>query len=138
MLKKTQNFNDGVVRICEIENVAEPGKMPVELLLLKRKLRYKERMVGLKRFYEAKQANVNVKYVLRCPRLRDVSAQDVAVPNDGKQYRIVQIQYPEDIDPPVMDITLEELTQHYDLYQQVPEGEPFDVQIFQRFYVRAE
>lgn len=138
MLKHTQTFNDGVVKICEIENAAEPGKMPKELLLIKRTLRYKERTVGLKRFYEAKQTNVEVRYVLRCPRLRDVSAQDVAVPIDGKQYRIIQIQYPEDIDPPVMDLTLEELTQYYGIYQQVPEGVPFEVQICQRFYVRAE
>ena len=55
-------------------------------------------------------------YVLRCPRLRDVSAQDIAVPNDGKQYRIVLMQYPEDINPPVMDLTLEELNPVYDIY----------------------
>jgi len=138
MLQKTQSFNDGIVKICEIDNVAEPGDMPKELLLIKQSLRYKERTVGLTRFYAAKQANVEVKYVLRCQRLRDVSAQDVAVPNDGKQYRIVQIQYPEDTEPPVMDLTLEELTQFYDIYQEVPEGEPFDVQILQKLYVRVE
>jgi len=38
-----------------------------------------------------------------------VSTQDVAIPNDGRQYRIVQVQYPEDVQPPVMDLTLEEV-----------------------------
>lgn len=111
---KAQAFNDGVVKIYEVANISQPGEMPTEGLTLKKTLRYKERTVGLTRFWTAKQANVNVKYVLRCQRQRDTSAQDVAVPNDGKQYRIVQIQYPEDIDPPVMDLTLEELTQAYD------------------------
>ena len=66
-------------------------------------------------FFTALQANVRVNYVLRCPRLRDISTQDIAIPNDGKQYRIYQIQYPEDIDPPVMDMTLEELEAAYDI-----------------------
>ena len=71
--------------------------------------------MGLTRRNFARQDNVVIKYVLRCPRLRDVSAQDVAIPNDGKQYRIWDVQYPEDIDPPVMDITLEEMEGEYDI-----------------------
>lgn len=115
MLKKTQSFNDGVVKIYDVVNIATGGGMPAEGLTIKQTLRYKERTVGLQRYWTALQANVRVSYVLRCPRLRDISAQDVAIPNDGKQYRIVQIQYPEDADPPVMDLTLEELKQVYDI-----------------------
>ena len=110
-----QTFNDGVVKIYEVINTAPNGEMPVEGLSLKRTLRYHERTVGLNRFFTALQANVRVNYVLRCPRLRDISTQDIAMPNDGKQYRIFQIQYPEDIDPPVMDMTLEELEAAYDI-----------------------
>lgn len=125
MLKKTQSFNDGVVKIYNVTNTAGSGDMPQQTITLKQTLRYKERTVGLQRFWAAHQANVTVNYVLRCPCLRDVSAQDVAIPNDGKQYRIVQIQYPEDVDPPVMDLTLEEIKQVYDIYQ--PEAaEPDD------------
>jgi hypothetical protein len=124
MLSKTQTFNDGVVGIYDLGNTASPGNMPVEGLTLKQTLRYHERTVGLARYYTALQANVKINYVLRCPRLRDVSAQDVAIPNDGKQYRITLIQYPEDIEPPVMDLTLEKLAQQYDIYQpEVTEGE---------------
>jgi len=124
MPQKTQSFNDGVVAVYAVSNIAEPGGMPQEKLTLKRTLRYHERTVGLTRFYTALQANVEVRYVLRCPRLRDISAQDVAIPNDGKQYRISLIQYPEDVDPPVMDITLEELTAVYDIYQPEVVEEP--------------
>lgn len=122
MLKKTQTFNDGQVSIYRVDNVADAGDMPKELISVKRTLRYKERTVGLTRFYEALQANVRVSYVLRCLRNRDVSTQDVAIPNDGKQYKIVQIQYPEDSYPPVMDMTLEELTEHYDIFPVEYEG----------------
>jgi len=112
---KAQTFNDGVVSIYEVSNTAPSGAKPKEVLTLKRSLRYHERTVGLSRYYAAKQANVIVQYVLRCPRLREVSSQDVAIPNDGKQYHIKQVQYPEDIDPPVMDLTLEEVAAKYDI-----------------------
>ncbi len=67
--------------------------------------------------------HVNVRYLLRCPLLRDVSTQDVAIPNDGKQYRIVQVQFQEDIDPSVMDLTLEELLQDYEIAEGGGAGE---------------
>lgn len=112
---KAQSFNDGIVSIYEVTNAADAGKMPTQELVLKQTLRYHERTVGLTRYYAAMQANIRVQYVLRCQRLRDVSAQDVAIPNDGKQYRIVQVQYPEEVTPPVMDLTLEEVTAVYDI-----------------------
>lgn len=121
MLKHTQTFNDGVVSIYEVTNTAPDGSMPIEGIALKQTLRYKERTVGLTRRNFAQQDNVVIRYVLRCPLLRDVSAQDIAIPNDGKQYRIWDVQYPEDIDPPVMDITLEEMKAVYDIYQPAPE-----------------
>jgi hypothetical protein len=103
-LPKIQTFNDGVVKIYDLTD---------GVLALKHTLHYHERTVGMSRHYTAKQAQVKIAYVLRCPRLRDVSTQDIAVPLDGKQYRIEQIQYPEDIKPSVMDLTLEELTADY-------------------------
>ena len=113
MQPKTQSFNDGVVKVYSVTNTAVDGDMPTEGISLKQTVRYHERTVGLTRYFAALQANIRVQYVLRCQRLRDISAQDVAVPNDGKQYRIVQIQYPEDTEPPVMDLTLEEVTADY-------------------------
>ena len=108
MLKsKAQTFNDGIVRIYSVGSAEE--------LILEQTLRYKERTVGLSRYYTALQANVKVQYVLRCPLHRSVSSQHIAVPNDGKQYKIVQVQYPEDADPPAMDLTLEEVKAKYDI-----------------------
>lgn len=106
MRSKAERFNDGVVKVYAVTNAAPPGGKPVEALALKQTLRYKERTVGLTRYYAALQANVRVQYVLRCLRVPGVSTQDVAIPNDGKQYKIAQVQYPEDVTPPVMDLTL--------------------------------
>lgn len=116
-MQKTQSFNDGTVSIYGVENIAEPGKMPVEKIVLRETLRYRERTVGLTRRDYGRQDNAQIKYVLRCPRRRSVSSLDVAIPNDGKQYRIWNVQYPEDIDPPVMDVTLQELTAIYDIWE---------------------
>lgn len=110
-----QTHNDGTVKIYSVGNIAVPPLMPKEGLIHKSTLRYKERTVGLQRTQVAMQDGVTISYVLRCPMRRDVSAQDVAVPNDGKQYRIRRVTYPEDISPPVMDLELSEVTTVYDI-----------------------
>ena len=115
MLQKTQTFNDGIVKIYSVGNVSVPGGIPKEELTLMRMLRYKERTVGFNRYYVAMQNNIEVAFVIRCQQLRDVKPNNVAILIDGDQYRIRQIQYPEDIDPPVMDLTLERVGELYDV-----------------------
>lgn len=112
---KVQSHNDGIVRVYSVENVSAPPLMPKDGLVLKETLRYKERTVGLTRTQIAMQDGATVEYVLRCPLRRSVSAQDVAIPNDGKQYRVRRITYPEDVAPPVMDLELSEVTTKYDV-----------------------
>lgn len=104
-----QTFNDGVVNIYETVAPRTIAAQP------KWSLRYQERTVGVTRLYAAAQVNAVVSYLLRCLRLRNVSTQDIAIPNDGKQYKITAVQYPEDILPPVMDLTLEEVHGNYDI-----------------------
>lgn len=112
---KPQTHNDGLVKVYRVDNIAQPGNKPQEGLALKRTLRYKERTVGITRARLALQTGAKVSYVLRCPRLRDVSPQDVAIPNDGHQYRITMVQYPEDANPPAMDLELERLENDYEM-----------------------
>lgn len=116
MSSQTQYFNDGVVNIYSVGNIAPPGNMPKEGLTLKvGPLRYKERTVGMGRFWTAMQAQVKIDQVIRVQQLRSISTQDIAIPNDGKQYEIKQIQYPEDVEPPVMDLSLERVEADYDI-----------------------
>lgn len=116
MSKKTQSFNDGVVVIYSVGNIALAGDMPKDGLTFKvGPLRYKERTVGMGRFWAAMHEEVRIDQVLRVQKIRSVSAQDIAIPNDGKQYKIKQVQYPEEIDPPVMDLTLERSVVDYDI-----------------------
>ncbi len=90
--------------------------MPKEGLTLKiGPLRYKERTVGMNRFEAAMQNQTRIDLLLRSQQLRNVSTHDIAIPIDGKQYKVVRIQYPEDIEPPVMDLSLERIDAEYEL-----------------------
>ncbi len=112
----TQTFNDGIVSIYKVQDISEPGNTPINSLLIKHAgLRYEERTVGMGRFWTAAQNNVKIDMIIRVPRLRDVSTQDVAILNiDNKQYEIKQVQYPPDIQPAVMDLSLERLEADYE------------------------
>lgn len=113
---KSQMFNDGVVSIYAKVNIAQPGSKPKNTLHLKiGSLRYKNRTVGMGRYWVAMQAHAKIDLVLRVPFLPDISTHDVAIPIDGKQYMIVQIQQPEDITPPVIDLSLERLEATYEV-----------------------
>lgn len=114
MLQNRQTFNDGILKVYRVTNGGVEGGKPVETLTLKESLRYHRRTVGLNRYYTAMQANQRVDAVLRCPLRPAVSVQDIVV-TGGKQYRVTLIQLPEDIVPPVMDLTLTRLEQDYDL-----------------------
>ena len=115
MNKQTQTFNDGVVSIYKVVDLALPGDLPREGLAFQELLRYHERTVGITRKYVALQSNKEVNFVIRCPEVRTVETDYIAVLIDGKQYRISWIQYPEDISPPSMDLTLERLSDFYDV-----------------------
>ncbi len=112
----TQTFNDGIVNIYSVGNIASPGNMPKDGLTLKvGYLHYEERTVGMNRFWTGVQAQAKIGQLLRVPRIHSVSPQDIAIPNDEEQYKIVQVQYPKDISPPCMDLSLERLEAAYEV-----------------------
>lgn len=118
MLKtKFESYSDGLVSIYKVENVALPGDMPSEGLILKNSLRYHERTVGMSRYFAAMQNSIKVDSVIRCPEVRGLSekATDilVAIPIDGYQYKVIQIQYIEDAVPASMDLSLERVGSDY-------------------------
>lgn len=113
----TQQFNDGIVDIYSVGNIAEPGNMPKDGLKQPAKakdLRFEERIVGMSRFWTALQENARIEKLLRVPKLNSVTSHDVAI-LDGKQFKIVQIQYPKDVYPSCMDLSLETLEVAYEI-----------------------
>lgn len=109
---KNQTFNDGIVKVYKLENTAGDGNMPVEKPVLKETLRYRERTVGMSRYWAGQQSNAKIDRLLRVQTRRNISTQDVAVVN-GEQYIVKQVQYIENLD--VMDLSLERIEQNYDL-----------------------
>jgi hypothetical protein len=112
---KPQTYSDGVVRIYDVSNDAEKGDMPVFILTEKEVLRYSEKSVGLIRYTGGLQDNVKIERLIRTQRRPGVSAQDFAVTNDGKVYKIVRVQYPDDPIPKAMDLSLERVEQRYEI-----------------------
>ena len=108
---KHQTFNDGVVKIYSVRDESELGEAPEPILTLKCTLRFKRRTVGVKRYWAAKQENAQADQLIRVAGLASVSTDSAVV--DGVQYRILQVQFPEDAQTPVMDLTLERVEQVY-------------------------
>lgn len=113
----TQQFNDGVLKVYEVGNIAEPGDMPKEGLKLKfaNSLPYEERTVGMGRFWTAMQEQSTITQLLRIPRVNGISLHDKIIPVNGVQYDIVQIQSINDIEPPSFDLSLEKLSTAYEV-----------------------
>ena len=112
----TQDYNDGVVSIYAVKDTARPGYQPVPTLVQPAKivLRYEERRLGIQRYYEALQNQIQIERVIRVPRAGRVTNQDAAVTEDGRQYRIDMVQTVDGIYPPSVDLTLVK-------FQQTPE-----------------
>lgn len=101
----SQTYNDGIVTIYQAEDIAQPGYRPEARLTKKVSLRYEEQRLGIQRYYAALQNQIGVSRVIRCPR-QDVSTQDIAVTEDGRQYRIDLVQRVDNVWPPSLDLTL--------------------------------
>ncbi len=73
---------------------------------------YKDRTVGIRRFFEARQAGQRIDTVIRILRpvtAKKVWADDACKLADGKKYKVVQVQElrDEDAGEDVLDISLE-------------------------------
>ena len=107
----TQSFNDGIVTIYTVSDAARPGYQPVEELTEKIRLRYEERRLGLKRYYEAAQNQIRVQRVIRVPHAGGVTSQDVAIDEKGRRYRVDLVQMVPDVYPLSDDVTLADFVQ---------------------------
>ncbi len=113
--KVTQAFNDGVVTVYSVEDGAAPGLRPVPMLLEKVRLRYQERYLGINRLYSGRQNQVEIQRILRVQKVPWISSQDVAITEDGRQYRIDSVQNVLDVYPPCLDLTLAAVDQTYEV-----------------------
>ena len=102
----TQGYNSGVVTVYAVTDSARPGYQPVEQLTEKIKLRYEEQRLGIQRYYNAMQNQIQVERVIRVPRAEQITSQDVAETEDGRRYRIDLVQTVDGVWPTSQDLTL--------------------------------
>ena len=102
----TQGYNSGVVTVYAVTDSARPGYQPVEQLTEKIKLRYEEQRLGIQRYYNAMQNQIQVERVIRVPRAEQITSQDVAETEDRRRYRIDLVQTVDGVWPPSQDLTL--------------------------------
>lgn len=114
----------GILTLCRLENVAEPGGMPRERLVEGNRHFYEERMVGYGRQYAAMGANEQVDVLARIWRDSSARIGMYAVLSDyegqehgeGDQYRVDNVQHRLDEDGlKVTDLTLSRLDSLYDV-----------------------
>lgn len=93
-----ETFNDGICSIYETDEQGDP-------IIKFQGIRFQNKTVSYKRFFEAAAAQVEINAVIRIPQLKGISEYDIAV-IEGKTYKIEQIQHLDMTNPPVTDLTL--------------------------------
>lgn len=116
-MTKIQTFNDGVLSVYKVGNVAPLGDRPKEGLIQKfdNTIPYEERTVGVTRFIANKQEQSIIEQLLRIPRVDGIARENVVIPIDGEQYRIKQVQSINDVEPRCLDLSLERVDVKYEL-----------------------
>lgn len=113
----SQQFNDGMVKIYNVTDKAEPGHQSKEELELKYSLAFEERALGINRLYLSRQNQAEVERVIRVQRV-NISTQDVAITHDGKQYRVDTVQAVQGVYPPSLDLSLRAVEQKFEVMPQ--------------------
>lgn len=111
----TESYNDGIVNIYTVQDGAAPGYRPVPVLVLVKRMRYQERYLGINRLYSGRQNQVDIQRVVRVQKVPGVSNQNVAITEDGQQYRIDSVQDVIGAYPPSLDLTLATVEQEYEV-----------------------
>lgn len=88
---KKQTYNDGVASVYSIRNRSAPGNTPVNELTLKCTLRFNNKVIGVKRFWEAKSKNIDINKLIRVPFNNLLNGTEIIVIDD-KQFEIKQFQ----------------------------------------------
>lgn len=117
MAAKQQQYNSGVLRVYKVGNIALAGNLPKQGLTIKltNPLRYEELKVFDSKFWAASQEGTKIERLLRIPRVDNIVRDDKVILTNEKQYKIVQIQYPVDVVPKSMDLSLERLEVAYEV-----------------------
>ncbi len=108
-------FDDGLVGIYKLEDIATPGDMPAKRLVKYTDCFFGERVVGYGRQYAAKGVNEQIDMLIRVWQDRKIRTGMIAI-IEKEQFRIDNVQHMLDEDGlKVSDLTLARLEDFYDI-----------------------
>ncbi|MBR1724779.1 MAG: hypothetical protein IJ723_07170 [Ruminococcus sp.] len=99
MQRKIQTFNDGIL---SLNTIAEDDTIS----LVQGGIRFDNRTVGSKRFFEAYEFQRRADKVVRIPLIAEPLSNDIVIIED-KQFNILQVQKIKDTMPECWQLTLE-------------------------------
>jgi hypothetical protein len=117
-------MDDGIIKICDLTNLAPDGDMPMNQLTVLDSMYFGSRTVGYNRQYAAKGVNEQVDMLVRVWRNNTVHIGMFAVLTNyegqvnesGDQYRIDNVQHLLDDDGlKVTDLTLSRMDELYEI-----------------------
>lgn len=106
-------FDDGILKIYEVENLSAAGDKPVKGLKLKTAEKYSIGELGVTRFYYAMQNNQQIDIVANVNLNILIRVNDVAVDEYGNQFLIRMVQLSNDDGIRYMRLSMERLKQNY-------------------------
>ena len=81
-------FDSGLLRICELSQVAVNGGKPVETLTETGKAFYENRNISASRMYQAFGADRQIDKLVRVPFDTEVEPENYVVFENGEQFRV--------------------------------------------------
>lgn len=110
---KFETFNDGYACIYITQNVSQPGFEPIINHVLRQKYPFSYQTIGVKRAYEAAQAQAKLEELIKIPLDRGVSTQCI-VGIDNIKYEVKLVQHKYDTHPATTWLSLVRLEADYD------------------------
>lgn len=83
-------YDAGIAKFYTLTDAPAPGQRK---LLFSASGWYGEQKVGVTRYYAAMAANIKAEKVIELWRDEDIISGMYCIPEDGRQYRIVQVQH---------------------------------------------
>lgn len=108
-------FDDGILTVCELTNIAANGQKPVYRLSVRESFYFGFDVVGFNRYYTALNAKVQIAHVVNIPGWNVINPNDVIVLEDETQFRLSQVQpMLDDNGLRITKLSLERITESYE------------------------
>lgn len=112
-------FDDGILKIYSVENIAGKGNKPKYGLKYKSGHYFGFETVGVTRHYAAMQVNSRISSLVHVWQDRNITGEDICILEDGSQYKCSLIQHTEDDGLRITKITLERISEEYVIIEDI-------------------